>query len=318
VASAQFTRRLLSGLLTFLPGGRQLSERHTGGTDSARYCYWVWLHHLILARRNGLEGPIPVVAELGPGESLGTGLAALLSGADRYHAFDIVPYADSAMNLRVLDELVELFARRVPVTDETFSSPIFQLDEFPARELPESHLERALAEDRIEAIRGALRNLGQDSGNVLVTYEPDWLKARAAPEEQPQLLISQAVLEHVDDLAGAYDAMFRWLAPGGFISHEIDFRSHDFARTWNGHWTFSDRSWALIRGRRRYGINREPLSTHLRLASEAGFRIVHVKRLTRPSTLTRGELATRFRSLSDEDRTTSTALIQAVKDTAGS
>ncbi len=310
----QFTRRLLSGLLTFIPGGRNLSERSTGGTGSARYCYWVWLHHLVLARRNGLAGDLRVVAELGPGDSLGTGLAALLSGADRYYAFDVISYANPEMNLRILEELRELYARREPVSNRELNSPTFRLDAFPAEELPADELNRALAGERIEALRAAVRTPGEEHDDVLVAYEPDWLRANAAPEEQAQLLISQAVLEHVDDLAGAYAAMYRWLAPGGFTSHEIDLRSHNFARSWNGHWTLSDPSWALIRGRRRYAINREPLSTHLRLLEQAGFRIVHVKRLTQPTEISRGKLAPRFRDLDDEDLTTSTALIQAVKD----
>jgi hypothetical protein len=303
-------------LLTYVPGGRLLSERSTGGTGSARYCYWVWLHHLVLARRNGLEGRLRVVAELGPGDSLGTGVAALLGGVDRYYAFDIISYANAEMNLRILDELVGLYERRNPISDDGYSSPVFEFEGFPSDDLPEDELLPALADDRVEAIRAAVRDPGQEQGDLLLTYEPDWLEAKAAPREQAQLLISQAVLEHVDDLAGAYAAMYRWLAPGGLISHEIDFRSHDFARAWNGHWTFSDTSWALIRGRRRYGINREPLSTHLRLAREAGFRIVYVKPLTSPSEISKAQLATRFRSLDDEDLTTVTALIQAVKDPA--
>lgn len=310
----QFTRRLLTGLLTFVPGGRMLSERTTGGTDSARYCYWVWLRHLLLARRNGLLGDISVVAELGPGESLGTGLAALLSGTDRYYAFDIIPYAKAEMNLRILDQLVSYYERRTPVSDEDFSPPIFELDEFPDEPVAEEVLSRTLTGRRLDAIRASIGVLGVEHDGIRIDYEPEWFAPGSTPEEPVQLLFSQAVLEHVDDLAEVYRAMYRWVAPGGFISHEIDFRSHNFSRAWNGHWTFSDASWALIHGRRRYSINREPLSTHLRLAEEVGFQIVHVKRLTLPSTLSRSELAPRFSGLSDEDLTTWTALIQAVKD----
>jgi hypothetical protein len=161
-----------------------------------------------------------------------------------------------------------------------------------------------------------VREPGTSQDGVWLSYEPDWLGTEAAPGEQSQLLISQAVLEHVDDLAGAYAAMHRWLAPGGMVSHEIDFRSHDFAREWNGHWTFSDSTWRLIRGQRRYAINREPLSTHLRLIEQAGFRVVYVKRLEKPSRVGRDGLAPRFRAMPDQDLTTSTALVQAVKDPA--
>ena len=56
-----------------------------------------------------------VVAELGPGNSLGIGLSTLLSGADRYHAFDVVPHAQVNHNLAVLDELIALFKARADI-----------------------------------------------------------------------------------------------------------------------------------------------------------------------------------------------------------
>ena len=37
-------RSMLSGIATYLPGATRV--RATGGTDSARYCYSVWLRHL--------------------------------------------------------------------------------------------------------------------------------------------------------------------------------------------------------------------------------------------------------------------------------
>jgi hypothetical protein len=309
----QFTRRLLSGLLTFVPGGRLLSERSTGGSGSARYCYWVWLHHLVLARRNGLPANPRVVAELGPGDSLGTGIAALLGGVDRYYAFDVISYSQTERELQILEQLRQMYGQRLPPTDDDFDRAMFRLASFPD-EIPPADLERALREERVEAIRAAIQNLGEEQDGIVAAYEPSWLEAKAAPGEQAELLVSQAVLEHVDDLPGAYRAMYDWTAPGGMISHEIDFRSHNFARDWNGHWSFSDASWALIRGRRRYAINREPLSTHLRLTREAGFRIVDVKRAIEPSAIGRDRLASRFASLDDEDLTTKAVLIQAVKD----
>ena len=88
------------------------------------------------------------------------------------------------------------------------------------------------------------------------------------------MLISQAVLEHVDELAGSYRAMRLWIKPDGLLSHTIDFRCHSTARVWSGHWRYSDAVWRLIRGRRSYLLNREPYSTHLRLLAENGFATV--------------------------------------------
>ena len=46
---------LARGLATYVPG-MPILHRHvtrTGGTDSARYCYSVWLRHLIKSYENG-------------------------------------------------------------------------------------------------------------------------------------------------------------------------------------------------------------------------------------------------------------------------
>ncbi len=109
-ANALGAKAVLSGLATYIPGYDYM--RRTGGTDSARYCYAVWLRHLILANESFGAGLPTVVAELGPGDSIGIGLAALLCGAEKYYALDVVPYSDLRSNLRIFDELVRLFEQR--------------------------------------------------------------------------------------------------------------------------------------------------------------------------------------------------------------
>ena len=127
------------------------------------------------------------------------------------------------------------------------------------------------------------------------------------------MLYSQAVLEHVDDLPGTYRAMRLWLKPDGLASHQIDFRCHNTAREWNGHWKYSDLTWRLIRGQHSYLLNREAFSTHTRLLAEHGFEIVGSQAARSESPIAKTDLARRFRHLSDEDLTTSSALIQAIK-----
>ena len=63
-----------------------------------------------------------------------------------------------------------------------------------------------------------------------------------------------------DSARYCYAVWMRHLCPGGLMSHQIDFTSHETARVWNGHWTFSDREWRLIRGRRSWFLNRQPLN----------------------------------------------------------
>jgi hypothetical protein len=92
------------------------------------------------------------------------------------------------------------------------------------------------------------------------------------------LIYSQAVLEHVDSLTETYQAMFTWLKPGGYASHIIDFTAHYLSPFWNGHWAYADWQWKLVRGRREFLLNREPLSTHLACVERAGFEVILLKR----------------------------------------
>src|SRR5262245_51065395 len=97
----------LIGLLTYTPLAPRYQIPRTGGTDDPAYCYGVFLHHLVHAHRAGLATFPEVVAELGPGDSLGTGLAWLIAGAERYLAFDVRRYATAEQNTQVFDALVE-------------------------------------------------------------------------------------------------------------------------------------------------------------------------------------------------------------------
>ena len=74
-------KQLISSILSFLPEMALFKMDGTGGrTNSPRYCYSAWLKHLVMAHQNNLDPYPSTIAELGPGDSLGMGIAALLSG----------------------------------------------------------------------------------------------------------------------------------------------------------------------------------------------------------------------------------------------
>lgn len=306
------SKAVLSGLATYIPGYDYM--RPTGGTGSARYCYSIWLRHLILGHANGLHASMPsVVAELGPGDSIGIGLAALLSGVQKYYALDLVRYTDLKNNLAIFDELVCLFKNRESVPgDQEFplANPKLNCYEFPFQLLNEEALSAALDPKRVEAIRASIEH--SDAEKSMITYKAPWADPKIIQDNSIDMIYSQAVLEHIDDLSGVYKAMHHWLKPTGVMSHQIDFKCHGKADTWNGHWTYSDIAWKVVVGQRPYLLNREPHSTHVRLLQENGFNIVCDAVVRSASVLRRGQLARRFRELSDEDLATSGAFILAV------
>ncbi|MCK4828082.1 methyltransferase domain-containing protein [bacterium] len=308
-------KQLLYGISTYLPGLSRFHSKGTSGTNSARYCYAVWMRHLVMANKSGLiMSPPKIVGELGPGDSIGIGLAALLSGAEMYYGMDVVEHASLQQNIKILDELVDLFRRRENIPDEReFINLRPHLDsyKFPSQLLTDDGLASYLSEGRIKQIRNSLEDC--NSKMSMIRYAAPWYSANLIEKESFDMIYSQAVVEHVDDLRGAYQAMCLWLKPKGFISHRIDFKCHGLADSWNGHWTFSDLTWRLMRGRRAYLLNREPHSTHTKLLREAGFEIVCDEKIEMPSKIRHEQLAAPFKNMLVEDMVISGAFVQAVK-----
>ena len=315
---------ILSGVASCLPGGnawlfrRYRRRRPDAGTASARYCYAVWLRHLVHANKLGLLSGTPrVVAEVGPGNSLGTGLAALISGASRYYAFDVMTYSPNDENLKVFDQLVELFQAREPIpTGGEFSAIKTSLDSynFPDEILSDRALREALDPARIRLIRNALKNGGQNPGpDSLIAYVVPWLAGENLIEGTVDMVFSMSVFEHIDDLSSAYSACARWLRDGGVMSHEIDFRCHGLDPLWNGHWRYPRWMWKIVRGKRPFLINRQPHSAHLALLETNGFEVVEDLPLYLEPGLKRAALASEFAGMTDLDLKTSNVYLLACK-----
>lgn len=306
-------RSLAAGAATFLPVLGRHTNRGTGGTASARYCYSVWMRHRIAIGRTGIEPMLDYVAELGPGDSLGIGLAAMLCGTNRYSAFDAKAHADVEGNIRVLDELAELFRMRAPVPDASEFPAIFpHLDsyEFPRTLVTDEDLERSLHPKRLEQIRRVLRGGKDEGAGVRIDYCTPWDDPAIVQPQSVGFILSQAVLEHVEDAGLVYRALGAWLRPGGLMSHTIDFQCHGLTKSWNGHWTLSDSTWRIVKGRRPYLINRLPWSTHRRLLAANGFDVV-AERFAQGPPIDRSKLAPQFAGITDSDLRTSGVWVAA-------
>lgn len=296
---------VLKGLLTWIPGvhARFYDRTRGGGTQSAQYCYGVWLKHLSLLHRYGMREMPGTVLELGPGSSLGTGLCALLSGARQYAAVDGVRHADAHATTQVLRELVGLFAARAPRPRKGWPDFDADLDErlFPSSILTPALLEQTLAPERLATIARAVARLDSVPQHPMVRYAT-WKEKPPVADAQVDMLFSHVVLCMVSgDLDSLYARCARWVRPGGWMSHQTDFLSHGSAPHWNGHLALGETTWRLIEGRRPFFVNRARLSTHLRLAERHGFEVVAVLKRDDPGGIDRAQLAPRWRELSDED-----------------
>lgn len=292
-----------------------LMSRHGGDTGSTLYCYGVWLKHLCLLRQSGMATPPLSVAELGPGKSLGAGLAAMLCGADRYYALDITDYRDANLNLRILDELVALLQARA--SRPTRGWPCFDnmLDErlFPSAILTDALLDKTMSEQRIAGIRRAITNGSSEDGRISITYLAPWRRSEALREAPVDLIFSHSVLQYLDDLEDVYTMLHGWLNPGGAMSHQIDFSSMGLTGKWNGYRSYPEGLWKLIVGNASYVISRQPHSVHRALLERAGFDLLVDLTSERDDGVRRSELAQAWRHLDDHDLNCSGAFMQARK-----
>ena len=301
------TPPIVKGLLTRVPVLDQWRRRRatTGGSDSARYCYSVWLRHLTILASNGFRVAGAQVGELGPGDSIGIGLAALLSGARGYVGLDIFPFAARADLLAIFQELLEMYVNREAIpNNEEFPRVRPRLDSYT---FPHHLIDCSDLVSTAEKIKRELT--GGLSEGKLITYRVPWDSSNVIAPNSLDLIFSQAVLEHVDTLKETYIAMSAWLKPDGYASHVIDFGAHHLSPFWNGHWAYSDSQWRLVRGRREFLLNREPLSTHLNCAEKSGFEVMQIFRNYDDHGLSQCRLTPRFQQLSTDDRRTRGAIL---------
>ena len=309
-------RPVVKGLLTFIPGvDKILPTRGTGGTDTAYYCYSVWIKHLTMLWENGLRAVPNTVAELGPGDSIGIGLAAMLSGVNRYFALDVVKYSNTDFNLKIFDELVSLFESRASRTHKGWPEIVQLLDEnrFPSHILTDEWLQKSLSKERISLIRNAIENPEFLDNDIAVTYMVPWSESDVIEKESVDVILSHSVLEHVVDAEEVYKALSSWLKPEGLMSHQIDFSSHGTSAKWNGYRAYSEFLWKIILGKREFLINRLPVSAHLNLMEKYGFDIFCLMKNYEPGGIERKELSSAWKCISDDDLACSGAFIQVRK-----
>ena len=289
---------IIKGMLTYVPVFNHWRQHRafTGGTNDPRYCYSVWLRHLLNVLPFGFEVKGATVGELGPGDSIGAGLAALLSGAGSYIGLDAVPFSAKNRLEPLFDGLLQLFCRREPIPGDAefpYVRPKLESYEFPTKLIDCDQIA-----SRAQRIRRELQT-GVNSG-PLIRYQAPWRSADDVAPNSLDFIFSQAVLEYVR-VEEAYNAMFRWLKPGAHATHTIDFSAHDFSPFWNGHWAYSDREWRIVWGRREYLLNREPFSGHIACARKAGFEILSVKPAYISGGLDLNALASPYQKLDPED-----------------
>lgn len=295
----------------------------TGGTSEAAYCYSVWMRHASMIYKHLPDFRFHSILELGPGDTLGVGIAALLGGAKRYVAVDAQNYVNLNLCCAHEKELKRLYAEKSAIPNGgRFADvhPVLERYDFP-EDIFQAY--GAITQSKwLDPYPSGLISVGQGlesfrSGDNYINY-----RAPCSPNEISNyvednticLCLSQAVMEHVEDPQVAYSKMFKALRHGGVMSHQVDFKSHGTSYDWNGHWVYNDRQWQIARDRKTFrDINRISLSGHLNLIENAGFKIQYVKKVKMKSDISKFDLHDDYKNLTDSDLVTSGAYILATK-----
>jgi hypothetical protein len=307
-------RTVVTGALSYLPGAKAVYRRHffQPGATRAMDSYGIWLKHASMAHAHGMEGIPAAVVELGPGSSIGVGLAALICGAKEYHGLDAVPALKLQGTLALFDELVELFRARTPPHNAA-GFPRYAAG-FPARLLPRAQLDALLQEDRLERLRrGVARFADGTEIDGALRYAAPWDEQRLDCAGDAGLVLSHAVLQHVTSVKDTFASIARLLCPGGYSTHQVSFDSHGITGEWNGHWACPQWAWKLALGRKDFLINRLPHSGMVGEIRASGLEVVADLTRHDPAGIDRSSLDPDWSWISEADLFSREAFIVARK-----
>jgi hypothetical protein len=293
---------VLLGMMSYVPGLLKLLRKGkgalgTGGTNNSKYCYTVWLRHLSNLYNCGMHIHPEKVVEIGPGDSLGVGLCALLTGAKKFYAFDIIAHSNYKKNLAVFDNLVELVKKQAPIPDQAefpAVSPVLDNYSFPGflKNL-------VISDEKINNIRKAITD--GVSGDIEIKYVLPGKDSYDLFLDSIDLVYSQAVFEHIEDLESIYRNTYGSLKRGGYSSHSIDFSAHNVHKVWNGHWYISEKMWNIIMHGASYSINRKPFSYHLDLIKKNNFTLLQTNSRKQEGFVSRDDLNPSVKSVIKPD-----------------
>jgi len=234
-------KKLIRGLLSYVPVARNIiPKKGTHGSDDPYYCLKTFELHEKLLKEAGCNFPMESVGELGPGDSMGVGITALLNGTKKYFGLDAIEHSNIKINIEIFQSLIKLYEDRNVIFPENLKKQI------------ENSIVHLNATDS------------------MLRYMVPWWKEKPNSNSM-DVIISTAVLEHIVPLEESYTRIFDLLKPGGYCSHIIDYAAHEFSKNWYEHWYYSDLLWRILMDGRIYRINRMPHSFHIKSILNAGF-----------------------------------------------
>lgn len=269
-------KALAKGAITFLPGFELILEKKKSKSlhscSDPWFCYVLWfriLHHL---KSNNLNTNFNSVAEIGSGGSLGLAICALLTGSKRYLTLEVEDNFNLEDNLRLLDKIVSFFKndQKIPEID-VFGQINIKSQKYNhySELIDRKKLMDYLSDERIEIIRKSISNVNTGCIETI----NDWEK-KILVTSNIDFIFSRAVMEHVNDPYSIYNSAYKYLNHGGLVLHDIEFHSHNITNEWYSHLEISNFLWTIIKGKRKYYLNRLSNADHLQLLEANDYKII--------------------------------------------
>ena len=226
-------------------------------------CYFTMDYYFDLVGRYAhyVDVKNKTVLEIGPGNDISTGILMVLAGAK--HVFLV----DRISNNRYIEHSVDADLGRVTALAAYIHRP---------------GLEKTcqLAVDPLEVL---------DRISVVDCYftDTDQLLQHIGPQVKIDVILSNTVLEHVDDLMTLFNNAHHMLTPQGVMFHYVDVSDHAYhvlhryRKAWMldnylNHMEYSDRTWAYLNDRRALNMNRKTLPYYLDLCDACHFDILKI------------------------------------------
>lgn len=279
-------KAITKGFLTYIPGlynlhkESKLKEGHS--SSIAEFCYSTWLR--ILVKLYETEGSVNfnTVAELGPSNSFGVGLCALLSGSHKYIALDVENTYNPILTTKIFHKLIQLFSAKAPIPDDNqFPQINIRLDDykFPEYIINDELLKTTLNIERVQGILAAI-DIGKENNEFISYYYPwqNFKNIKNLRQQNIDLVFSRAVLEHVKSPDKVCKDISMIANGNIIILHDIEYHSHGLSKEWNDHKKFKNFTWKIILGNRPYFLNRISHSEHEKIINNYGFKIIHSER----------------------------------------
>jgi hypothetical protein len=251
-------------------------KNQTGGSSEGKYVAHIFLLQTYFLKVKNADRTNSInfksVCEFGPGDSVAIGLLYMIIYKSEYIAFDAHPYLDESISLEACRKALK-YLKKIDSLESL--SHLLESNRFN-ESINLKGLFDYLEKELLPKIRGVS---DEDVKNALseIKYFAPYDLDDHQMKYRFDLIYSQAVLEHCDNLSEIYNFQKSNLSGHGISYNHIDFKSHGTSFRWNGQYGLSNKVYkSLEKSNTFQWINRMPISHHEYLIKKEGLNLFDI------------------------------------------